>query len=200
MWISRILTGISNTIDGLSYCLKWEFIYINWLCIIIHNLSIILSNAVKQWCNMFLKVIFKCMIKEKNCQNFQEHSRYTLFYKKGNMDFITNCVSHLLCSIWTNNINETFELSQASYGKKTTLAGGGARKKGGPKPELTDEQRQEIREAFDLFDTDGSGTIDAKELKVHCSWNFICSFSNTKIFIKKHVLLCFFWCCWNRCF
>jgi centrin-1 len=31
---------------------------------------------------------------------------------------------------------------------------------------LTDEQRQEIREAFDLFDTDGSGKIDAKELKV----------------------------------
>jgi centrin-3 len=25
------------------------------------------------------------------------------------------------------------------------------------KPELTEEQRQEIREAFDLFDTDGSG-------------------------------------------
>ena len=37
----------------------------------------------------------------------------------------------------------------------------------GPKPELTEEQKQEIREAFDLFDTDGSGTIDAKELKVH---------------------------------
>ena len=36
----------------------------------------------------------------------------------------------------------------------------------GPKPELTEEQKQEIREAFDLFDTDGSGTIDAKELKV----------------------------------
>jgi len=33
-------------------------------------------------------------------------------------------------------------------------------------PELTEEQKQEIREAFDLFDTDGSGTIDAKELKV----------------------------------
>merc|ERR1712154_655692 len=31
---------------------------------------------------------------------------------------------------------------------------------------LTDEQKQEIREAFDLFDTDGSGTIDAKELRV----------------------------------
>jgi Ca2+-binding EF-hand superfamily protein len=31
---------------------------------------------------------------------------------------------------------------------------------------LTDEQKQEIREAFDLFDTDGSGSIDAAELKV----------------------------------
>merc|ERR1739848_761884 len=28
------------------------------------------------------------------------------------------------------------------------------------------ERKQEIREAFDLFDTDGSGAIDAKELKV----------------------------------
>jgi centrin-1 len=34
------------------------------------------------------------------------------------------------------------------------------------KVELTEEQRQEIKEAFDLFDTDGSGSIDAKELKV----------------------------------
>merc|ERR1711872_890045 len=50
-------------------------------------------------------------------------------------------------------------------GKKTTL-GGGQRKKVGPKPELTEDQKQEIREAFDLFDTDGTGTIDAKELKV----------------------------------
>ena len=32
--------------------------------------------------------------------------------------------------------------------------------------DLTEEQRQEIKEAFDLFDTDGSGVIDAKELKV----------------------------------
>jgi len=31
---------------------------------------------------------------------------------------------------------------------------------------LTDEQMQEIKEAFELFDTDGSGSIDAKELKV----------------------------------
>ncbi|TFK16149.1 Centrin-2 [Platysternon megacephalum] len=40
------------------------------------------------------------------------------------------------------------------------------RKKSGLKPELTEEQKQEIREAFDLFDTDGSGSIDVKELKV----------------------------------
>ena len=32
--------------------------------------------------------------------------------------------------------------------------------------ELTEDQRLEIKEAFELFDTDGSGTIDAKELKV----------------------------------
>ena len=42
-----------------------------------------------------------------------------------------------------------------------------ARNKGkGRQGGLTEEQKQEIREAFDLFDTDGSGTIDAKELKV----------------------------------
>ncbi|KAF1614081.1 UNVERIFIED_CONTAM: Centrin-1, partial [Eudyptes pachyrhynchus] len=35
-----------------------------------------------------------------------------------------------------------------------------------PKPELTEDQKQEVREAFDLFDSDGSGTIDVKELKV----------------------------------
>lgn len=40
------------------------------------------------------------------------------------------------------------------------------RKKASPKPELTEEIRQEIREAFELFDTDGSGYIEVKELKV----------------------------------
>ncbi|SBS91331.1 centrin-1, putative (CEN1), partial [Plasmodium ovale curtisi] len=32
--------------------------------------------------------------------------------------------------------------------------------------ELNDEQKLEIKEAFDLFDTNGTGRIDAKELKV----------------------------------
>mmetsp|Transcript_29011 Transcript_29011/g.35322 ORF Transcript_29011/g.35322 Transcript_29011/m.35322 type:complete len:181 (+) Transcript_29011:121-663(+) len=33
------------------------------------------------------------------------------------------------------------------------------------RPGLTEEEIDEIREAFNLFDTDGSGTIDPKELK-----------------------------------
>ncbi|XP_038849287.1 centrin-1-like [Salvelinus namaycush] len=39
-------------------------------------------------------------------------------------------------------------------------------KKSNPKTELTEELKQEIREAFELFDTDASGYIDVKELKV----------------------------------
>ena len=31
---------------------------------------------------------------------------------------------------------------------------------------MTREQQQELKEAFDLFDTDGSGSIDQKELGV----------------------------------
>lgn len=42
-----------------------------------------------------------------------------------------------------------------------------------PRIELTEEQKTEIREAFDLFDTDGTGTIDAKELKVEWVWHVI---------------------------
>jgi hypothetical protein len=33
-------------------------------------------------------------------------------------------------------------------------------------PELTEHQKQDVKEAFDLFDTDGSENIDSKELKV----------------------------------
>merc|ERR1712195_416399 len=51
-----------------------------------------------------------------------------------------------------------------SYRGRGSNAAKGAKRPG--KSELTEEQKQEIREAFDLFDTDGSGCIDAKELKV----------------------------------
>ena len=33
------------------------------------------------------------------------------------------------------------------------------------RPGLTDDEVEELRQAFDLFDTDGSGTIDPKELR-----------------------------------
>ncbi|CBY11953.1 unnamed protein product [Oikopleura dioica] len=39
-------------------------------------------------------------------------------------------------------------------------------KKKTTKLELKDEQKAEIREAFDLFDTEGTGTINVKEIKV----------------------------------
>merc|ERR1712023_251331 len=55
------------------------------------------------------------------------------------------------------------EIMSGYRGRGSGAAKGAQKSK---KFELTEEQRQEIREAFDLFDTDGSGTIDAKELKV----------------------------------
>lgn len=62
-----------------------------------------------------------------------------------------------------------FFYSQATSAKRPSLQGPvpPPRKKTTPKPELTEEQKQEIREAFELFDTDGSGYIDIKELKVN---------------------------------
>ena len=42
-----------------------------------------------------------------------------------------------------------------------SMAGGNSKPK-----QLTDEQKLEIKEAFDLFDADGSGNIDAGEIKV----------------------------------
>merc|ERR1711939_165695 len=45
---------------------------------------------------------------------------------------------------------------------RRTPAGGSRKAK---KPGLTEEQIEEIREAFNLFDTDHSGSIDYRELK-----------------------------------
>ena len=55
--------------------------------------------------------------------------------------------------------NCPFVWHQASYKQKTLQRPKKAR-------DITEEQKQEIKEAFDLFDTDGSGNIDQKELKV----------------------------------
>ncbi|CAN9514577.1 unnamed protein product [Ophioblennius macclurei] len=52
----------------------------------------------------------------------------------------------------------------SSYRK--AASSGSQKKKASVKVELSEEQRQEVKEAFDLFDTDGRGVIDVKELKV----------------------------------
>ena len=41
-----------------------------------------------------------------------------------------------------------------------------SRVRGTHRVELNEEQRAEIKEAFDLFDTNGSGIIDLQDLKV----------------------------------
>ncbi|KAM3831402.1 uncharacterized protein M6D78_011693 isoform 2-T2 [Vipera latastei] len=46
------------------------------------------------------------------------------------------------------------------------MSGSHRRRSSGLKHELSEDQKQEIREAFDLFDTEGCGSIDIKELKV----------------------------------
>jgi centrin-3 len=46
--------------------------------------------------------------------------------------------------------------------RQSNIGGGGD----GSRPSLTEDQRQEIKEAFELFDTDKDGAIDYHELKV----------------------------------
>lgn len=49
-----------------------------------------------------------------------------------------------------------FQTSFSTFNRQATKKGAAAK---GKKFELTEEQKQEIREAFDLFDTDGSGNF-----------------------------------------
>lgn len=53
----------------------------------------------------------------------------------------------------------------ANY-RKSVASAGQAKKRTASKIEPSAEIKQEIKEAFDLFDTDGTGVIDVKELKV----------------------------------
>eukprot|EP01138_Halocafeteria_seosinensis_P000307 gb/GECG01000316.1/.p1 GENE.gb/GECG01000316.1/~~gb/GECG01000316.1/.p1 ORF type:complete len:118 (+),score=15.59 gb/GECG01000316.1/:1-354(+) len=55
---------------------------------------------------------------------------------------------------------------QGDSGAALTGGIGYGRRKKSSRPTLTEEQKQEVREAFDLFDTEKSGTIDYHELKV----------------------------------
>lgn len=49
---------------------------------------------------------------------------------------------------------------------KANVASSSQPKKLTPKLELNQQQIQELRQAFDLFDTDSTGTIDVREIKV----------------------------------
>ncbi|XP_059535000.1 centrin-2 [Myotis daubentonii] len=54
----------------------------------------------------------------------------------------------------------------AASHKKTNVASSSQPKRMTPKLEFNAQQIQELRQAFDLFDTDSTGTIDVRELKV----------------------------------
>eukprot|EP00164_Ancoracysta_twista_P006823 GFYU01009572.1.p2 GENE.GFYU01009572.1~~GFYU01009572.1.p2 ORF type:complete len:195 (-),score=52.70 GFYU01009572.1:261-845(-) len=65
--------------------------------------------------------------------------------------------------------SESYSLSQKLSSSASLLGGrsgsvAAIQKK--PRPRLSEEQKEEVREAFDLFDTDKNGQIDYHELKV----------------------------------
>ena len=69
------------------------------------------------------------------------------------------------------NAGELRQMDSRPYGNKGAARAppASAKKAGGAiaaRPGIPEWQMQELREAFDLFDTDGSGTIDTKELQV----------------------------------
>ena len=56
--------------------------------------------------------------------------------------------------------------SATSKAKRRSHAAAAAAAAVHARPELSDEQKQEIKEAFELFDTDKDGAVDYHELKV----------------------------------
>ena len=64
------------------------------------------------------------------------------------------------------NVPEVQQLSQKQVMPSGLGPGKKKTKKQGFKQELTEAQQQEVKEAFDLFDTNGTGIIELKELKV----------------------------------
>ncbi len=137
---------------------------LNWMaCFLCEVCSAICKTILRSFCksrpcivarSSFVFVLF-CLIHMTQTNTTLNVSKVMLFRNK--MVFVPS----------TKDIVGVFQEHLCSFQsnfRKTQL--GAQRKKAGPKPELTEEQKQEIREAFDLFDADGTGTIDAKELKV----------------------------------
>ena len=52
------------------------------------------------------------------------------------------------------------------FQKPQNMSGGAKRKANAMKVDLTEEQKADVKEAFSLFDTQASGVIDSKDLKV----------------------------------
>ena len=52
------------------------------------------------------------------------------------------------------------------FQKNPNMSGGAKRKAAAMKVDLTEEQKADVKEAFSLFDTQASGVIDTKDLKV----------------------------------
>ena len=67
-----------------------------------------------------------------------------------------------LCKI----ISLTTLLTWTMFQKPQNMSGGAKRKANAMKVDLTEEQKADIKEAFSLFDTQASGVIDSKDLKV----------------------------------
>ena len=63
-------------------------------------------------------------------------------------------------------MNEVSQLPSKAGGASGSGPGKKKAKVKGYKQELTEPQQAEVKEAFDLFDTNGSGIIEVKELKV----------------------------------
>ena len=66
----------------------------------------------------------------------------------------------------SNNDNEFEKIRVVNFQIMSAYRKPPQMKKKTQKTDLKEEQKAEIREAFDLFDTDGTGTINVKELKV----------------------------------
>ena len=63
-------------------------------------------------------------------------------------------------------VNVTFLPLPPPIAMYTSSAATKAKRRTHSRPELTDEQKQEIKEAFELFDTDKDSCVDYHELKV----------------------------------
>ena len=109
-------------------------------------------------------------------QNGKQHASYILFHFFS-LPHVLFSPQHLIKSFLPPSLSPPLPsairaILRTQSQKSPTKSGGGGnrRKRGETAPsairDLTEDQRQEIREAFDLFDSDGSGAIDAKELKV----------------------------------